>query len=162
MPSEMILPFGLELPLPGIDGGGGTTAEPAPPSADCVLPEAAYCSATGNSGAGATTCECPMLMSPKRRCEAASKLGAGCTTAACGARRMREDSVSTSGVGATAVCESIGDRRRLAGIVSGAGATAVTGSVGSLRLAALFVDARGIEGWILFCDQATILGRGTS
>ena len=103
-----------------------------------------------------------MLMSPKLRCEAASKLGGGWTIAACGARKVRADSVATSGAGATAVCESIDSRWRLAGIVSGAGATAVTGNAGSLKLPAAVVDARGTAGWILFSDQATIFGRGTS
>ena len=38
--------------VPGIEGGGGTTAAPAlPPSPACVLPATAYCSAMGNSGA---------------------------------------------------------------------------------------------------------------
>ena len=103
-----------------------------------------------------------MLMSPKLRCDAAFTLGGGSTIAACGARRVREDSVSNSGSGATAACESIGDRGRLAGIISGAGATAVTGSAGSLRLAAAVVVASGIAGWAVFCDQDTIFGRGTS
>src|ERR1700694_4259233 len=103
-----------------------------------------------------------MLISPKLRCEAASRLGGGWTIAACGARTVREDCVSTSGVGATAVCESIDAVWRLAGIASSAGATAVTGNAGSLRVAAAVVDASGIAGWALFCDHATILGRGTS
>ena len=47
-------------------------------------------------------------------------------------------------------------------MVSGAGATAVTGIAGSLRLAAAVVDASGTAGWAWVCDQATILGRGTS
>ena len=100
-----------------------------------------------------------MLMSPKLRCDAASTLGGGWTIAACGARRVREDSVSTSGVGATAVCESIGVRWRLAGIVSGAGATAVTGSAGSLRLAAAVVDARGTAGWAWFLRPGHDIGQ---
>src|ERR1700687_404128 len=104
MPREMILPFGFEPALPGIEGGGATAAEPAPPSVAADLPAAAYCSATGNSGAGATTAECPMLMSPKLRCEAASTLGGGSTIAACGPRRVREDSVFSSGAGATTFC----------------------------------------------------------
>ncbi len=75
---------------------------------------------------------------------------------------MREDSASTSGAGATAVCENAGARCRLAGMVSGAGATAVTGISGTLRLAAAVVDASGMAGWAGVCDQATILGMGTS
>ena len=102
-----------------------------------------------------------MLMSPKLRCEAASTLGGGWTTAACGPRRVREDSEFSSGAGATTLCESIGVRWPLAGMVSGAGATAVTGSEGSLMLAAAAVDASGTAGWA-FCDQATIFGRATS
>src|SRR4029077_15867116 len=102
-----------------------------------------------------------MLMSPKLRCEAASTLGGGWTIAACGPRRVREDSALTSAVGATAVCERVGACWRLAGIVSGAGATAATGSVGILKFG-VAVDASGIAGWALFCDHATILGRGTS
>jgi hypothetical protein len=75
---------------------------------------------------------------------------------------VREDSVSTSGAGATAACESIGAGWRLVGMVSGAGAMAVTGSSGTLRFAAAVVDASGTAGWALFCDQATIFGKGTS
>src|ERR1700730_15064909 len=103
-----------------------------------------------------------MLISHKLRCEAASRLGGGWTMAACGPRRVREDSVSTSGVGATAVCESIDAGWRLAGIASGAGATAVTGNAGNLELAAAVVDASGTAFWGVSCDHATILGKGTS
>jgi hypothetical protein len=47
-------------------------------------------------------------------------------------------------------------------MVSGAGATAVTGISGTFRLAADVVDASGMAGWAGVCDQATILGMGTS
>src|SRR5258708_20186325 len=104
-------------------GGGGAAGElGAAPGVVCVLPAGAYCSATGNSGAGATTCECPMLMSPKLRCEAASKLGGGLTIAACGPRRLREDSPVTSPVGATPVCDKVGPCLRFVVILSPAAA----------------------------------------
>ena len=67
---------------PPIGTGAGIAEAPAlPPSPACVLPVTAYCSAIGNSGAGATTWVCPMLMSPNRRAVAASTLGGGSTTA---------------------------------------------------------------------------------
>ena len=41
MPREMILPLAFEPALPGIEGGGATAAEPAPPSVAGDLPAAA-------------------------------------------------------------------------------------------------------------------------
>src|SRR4051812_6516542 len=128
-----------------------------------MRPAIAYCSATGSSGVGATIWECPIFISPRRRAEDESTVGGGSTIAACGPRRVLDDSAFMSGAGATTFCESIADRSRLAGMVSGAGGTAVMESVGILKLeAAALVDARGTAGCDWLCDHATMLGIGTS
>ncbi len=82
-------------------------------------------------------------------------------TAAWGAWRLRvEDSVFSSGAGATTAWEIVGASWRLAGIVSGAGATAETGSDGNRIFSVAAVEASGTAGWV--CDHATIFGSGTS
>ena len=69
MPSEMIRPLAFEPALPGIEGGGGTTAAPAL-AAERRLRPAGYGVLFGHGQfrRGRNHCECPMLMSPNRRC----------------------------------------------------------------------------------------------
>src|SRR5580704_6087747 len=117
MPSAMSRPPLSDPALPWIEGGGATTVGPPFPSAGWEPALPVYCSATGNSGAGATTSEWPMLSSTNLRAEAAS----------------------TCGVGATTACDKAGACWPLAGMVSGGGATTDADRLGSLRLAAVLV-----------------------
>ncbi|MGC1462902.1 MAG: hypothetical protein WA802_11920 [Terracidiphilus sp.] len=120
----------LALPSPMVsepptDGGGGTTALDAPPpNPACARPGIVRCACMGNSGAGATASEWPILMSPALRMEPCT-LGGGATTAAIGAVIPRlAEPAPTSGAGATAEACGSPKRRTEDCFSSGDGATA--------------------------------------
>src|SRR5262249_21262492 len=87
------------------DGGGGTIALPRPPRTPLTIAENVLCSDTGSWGAGLTTADSPILISPGLRM-APARLGAGATTLTFGpavADPRRETIPAISGAGATAV-----------------------------------------------------------
>src|ERR1700693_158505 len=102
----------VAIPVASREGGGGTTAAPAVPRLAGFLANV-RCSATGNSGAGLTTCVRPILISPNLW------INAACTT----------------GGGATTACVNEGDCVTVA-VTAGAGATTDVGRAGSLTLVA--------------------------
>ena len=133
----MTRPPRFEGAFPPIDGGGGTTALPAPSK---VAWASERCSLTGNCGAGATIALWPIFMSPHLRLEAVSTLGGGATIAGDGPCKVRAAEAAFS---------------------SGAGATTDDGRAGSfISTFAFEVAARGAAGCTP--DQATMLGSGTS
>jgi hypothetical protein len=126
-----------EAPEPCTEGGGGTTALPEFPIGIFAN---ARCAPTGNCGAGATTCTCPILISLSLRVAASATSGVGSTTAGCGACIFRLD---------------------IAELTSGAGATTDAGIVGSLKSEGeAAIAAVGIVG--IGRPMATTLGKGTS
>ena len=109
------------------------------PRLACAILEIARCPRMGNTGAGATTSERPMLISPTPRIGPCT-IGGGATTEAVGpAIACRAETASTAGGGATMESSGRPSRRDVVWLTAGGGATTEPrlGNSGSCKLLAL-------------------------
>src|SRR5256885_1819438 len=108
-----------KFPAPWMADGGDTTVMPAFPRLACAILEIARCPRMGNTGAGATTSERPMLISPTPRIGPCT-IGGGATTEAVGpAIACRAETASTAGGGATMESSGRPSRRDVVWLTAG-------------------------------------------